>query len=132
MIVDTNFLIALDEGIEAAHALGDELELADVPLRVPTPVIFELYASIGAGDDPGGNARSNEALIANKPVLELDENLAQRGGVIWGVHRSSDKKPDLSVVDSMVAAAGLVLNEPVITGDVDDFTSVDGLAVESW
>jgi predicted nucleic acid-binding protein len=132
MIVDTSFLIALDNNIKAAHALGDELELADVPLRVPTPVIFELYASVGAGDDSVGNARSNEALIASKPVLELDENLARKGGVIWGTHRFSDKKPSLSVVDSMVSAAGLVFNEPVITNDVDDFGSVDGLAVESW
>lgn len=132
MIVDTSFLIAIDEGIEAAHALGEELELADVPLRVPTPVIFELYASVGAGDDPGGNARSNEALIASKPVLELDENLARKAGVIWGRHRTSDEKPSLSVVDSMVAAAGLVRNEAIITDDVDDFGSVEGLAVESW
>lgn len=31
MILDTDFLIAIDDGIQAAHTLGDRLGLAEVP-----------------------------------------------------------------------------------------------------
>lgn len=132
MMIHTSFLIALEEGNQAAHTLGDDLEAAGVPLRVPTSVVFELYASVGVGDAPGGTARRNEALISSLPIVILDGNVARKGGVIRETHRSSDKKQMLSVVDSMIAATGLVLNEPVVTGDVSDFGSVDGLAVDSW
>lgn len=132
MILDTSFLIALDEGLEEARHLAAELEAAKVPRRVPTPVLYELYIAAGAGDDPFGNAQSNEALVANLPVVDLDENIARKAGTLFGIHRLSDRKPDLSPVDSMIAATGLTYNEPVVTGDTSNFGSVDGLALESW
>jgi predicted nucleic acid-binding protein len=128
MIIDTSFLRALDEERRVAERLASELEASDVPLRVPTPVLYELYISAGAGDDPALNAHSNEALVATLPIADLDENIAGKPGI----HRQSDQKPDLDPVDSMVAATGLTYNEPVVTGDRSDFGSVDGLAIESW
>lgn len=132
MILDTSFLISLDRDEEAANRFAANLEASGVPLRVPTPVLYELYISVGAGGDSSGNARSNEALVANKPVADLDENIARRAGTLFGIHCLSDRKPDLDPVDSMIAATGLTYNEPVVTGDTSDFGSVDGLAVETW
>jgi predicted nucleic acid-binding protein len=132
MIIDTSFLRALDEERRVAERLASELEASDVPLRVPTPVLSELYISAGAGDDPALNAQSNEALVANLPIADLDENIARKAGTLFGIDRQSDRKPDLDPGDSMVAATGLTYNEPVVTGDRSDFGSVDGLAIESW
>jgi predicted nucleic acid-binding protein len=95
MILDTDFLIALEDGPDAT-AKARRLEARTVPLRVPTVVVKELYVAVGLGSNSFENARKFEALVENKPV---------------------------------VASTALQFNEPVVTGDVSDFGSVDGLDV---
>ena len=131
MILDTNFLIALDAQDKSAQQLAVELEAAAIPLRVPTAVLFELYISVGAGEDAVGNVRNYEALLANKPTVELTPNIARRAGVLEGLHLQSDGKPALGPVDAIVAATGRVYNEAVVSDD-GDFESVEELTVESW
>lgn len=131
MILDTDFLVALKASDPGALELAREIEGSDVPARIPTPVVHELYRAVGAGSDPDGNARDIEALLAAKPLVEFGERLARRAGALEGEHIDSDTKPDLGTVDAMVAAVGLVYNEPVVSSD-GDFESVDGLAVRSY
>jgi predicted nucleic acid-binding protein len=128
MILDTEFLIALDNQSEAAREKAAEIEAADVPLRVPTMVIQELYVGVGAGTQPFENAKKYEALIGNKPVVGMNENIARQAGTLEGQHIASDSKPELGPGDALVAATGLQYNEPVVTND-RDFTHVDGLSV---
>lgn len=132
MIVDTSLLIALDQDDSNAIETVQTVEAAGIPLRIPTAVILELYVSVGLGTDPNANAAALEALVANYPTVPLDENIARKAGTILGVHRASDSNPQLGVFDAIVAATGLVCAEPVVTADIDDFGSVDGLAVKSW
>lgn len=132
MICDTSFFIALDAADEGAKRLAREHEAAGVPQRVPTMTILQLYLSVGLGSQPNENATKYEELIGNLPVVPMDQNVARRAGVLLGLHRSSDTKPDLGPGDAVIAATGLVFNEPVITADVDDFGSVSGLQVVTW
>lgn len=129
MILDTEFLIELDDGNPDAIATAEELEAANVPIRIPTVVIQELYVGVGAGGQSFENARKYEALVANKPIVEMDGTIARQAGVLEGTHIASDTKPDLGPGDAIVAATGLQYNEPVVTSD-EDFTHVDGLSVE--
>lgn len=129
MILDTGFLISLEEGDETALETAAELEATDVPLRVPTAVVQELYVGVGAGSDSFANARKYEALMANKPIVELTGTIARQAGALQGQHLVSDTKPNLGTGDAVVAATGLQYNEAVVTSD-RDFTHVDGLAVE--
>jgi tRNA(fMet)-specific endonuclease VapC len=129
MILDTEFLIELDNRNRNAIEKAAELESADVPLRVPTIVVQELYVGVGAGSESFENARKYEALVANKPVVEIDGKIARQAGALEGQHVASDEKPELGPGDAIVAATGLQYNEPVVTND-GDFTRVDGLAVE--
>lgn len=128
MILDTQFLISLQAEEPGAVERAAELEADGVPTRIPTVVIQELFVSVGAGADPNENARAYDALVANKPVVPLDENIARRAGVLEGQHLTSDSKPTLGPGDAIVAATGLVHNEPVVTNDTD-FETVDGLSV---
>lgn len=129
MILDTDFLIALDAEDEDALEKAAELEAEDVPLRVPTVVIQELYVGVGAGANAFENARKYEALMSNKPLVELTGPIARQAGVLEGAHLVSDSKPDLGTGDAIIAATGLQYNEAVVTDD-EDFTHVDGLSVE--
>lgn len=132
MICDTSFFIALDSEVPAAQRLARENEQAGVPQRVPTMTILQLYASVGLGSQPNENVRKYEELVGNLPVVPMDENIARRAGVLLGIHRGSDGKPNLGPGDAVIAATGLVFNEPVITADTDDFESVTGLQVVTW
>lgn len=131
MILDTSVLIALRDDTESAKATAAELDATGLPLRLPSIVIWELYFGVGAGSETIANQRAYEKLIANKPVIPLDENLARRSGILMGTHRASTTKPTLDPGDSIVAATGLTYNEPVVTND-SDFESVDGLRIESY
>jgi tRNA(fMet)-specific endonuclease VapC len=91
--------------------------------------VQELYVAVGAESESFTNARKYEALVANKPVVGMDEAIARQAGALEGQHIASDSKPDLGTGDAVVAATGLQYNEPVVTSD-RDFTAVDGLPVE--
>jgi predicted nucleic acid-binding protein len=129
MILDTGFLVALDGGDTDAETTARELETRDVPMRVPTIVVQELYVAVGLGSEGRENAWKFESLLANSPVVSLDDRIARRAGVIEGRHIASDEKPDLGLADAIVAATALQFEEPVVTSDVSDFESVDGLDV---
>lgn len=131
MILDTEFVISISKDAPGATTLAAELEAESVPTRVPTIVIEELYVGVGAGEQSNANARKYEALVANKPLVSLDENIARRAGALRGQHLASDAKADLGTADAIVAATGLAYNEAVVTND-RDFQDVEGLAVETY
>ncbi|GAA0478082.1 PIN domain-containing protein (plasmid) [Halococcus dombrowskii] len=131
MILDTNFLIALRNNDASAEAKANKIESTGLVLRLPSIVVWELYFGVGAGTDTVSNQRAYEKLIANKPIVSFDGNLARRAGTLMGVHRASDTKPALDPGDSIVAATGLKYGEPVVTDD-SDFEAIDGLHVESY
>lgn len=128
MILDTEFLISLRANEEAAVDLARKLEEEALPTRIPTVVIQELYAGVGAGTTPERNERAFEALIGNKPIVPLDEHVARHAGRLEGEHLTSDAKPSLGPVDAVVAATGLSASEPVVTND-GGFEHVDDLEV---
>jgi predicted nucleic acid-binding protein len=129
MILDTGFLIALDGDDPDAEETARELEARDVPLRVPTIVVQELYVAVGVGSESAKNARKFESLLENKPVVPLTDQIARRAGVIEGQHIASDTLPELGPADAVVAATALQLNEAVVTNDVSDFETVESLDV---
>lgn len=131
MILDTEFLISLRAEEEAALERARALEAAGVPTRIPTIVVEELYVGVGAGGTPARNEEAFEALLANKPLVPLDADVAKRAGILEGEHLVSDDKPTLGPADSVVAATGLTTSEPVVTNDAD-FESVDGLRVDRY
>jgi len=131
VILDTSFLIALRERDEEALELAREMETANLPTRIPTIVIWEMYVGIGGGADLIENQRDYEALVANKPTVALDASIARRAGFLMGAHRQSETKKSLDAGDSIVAATGLVTNEPVVGRD-GDFDDVEGLQIETY
>ncbi len=132
MILDTNYIIALDEEDQGAIQLSRQHNAANLPQRLPSTVLSELYVSVGAGTTPHHNARAYEELVGNLPIIDVDENIARRAGTIQGEHLASDTKPTLGLADATIAATALVFNEPVVTDDTGDFGSIDGLEVVSW
>jgi predicted nucleic acid-binding protein len=131
MIADTEFLISLRGQEEAALELASTFEVRNLPIRVPTAAVQQIFVGVAFGENSFENVRDYESLLANKPVVPLTDNIARKAGVLEGDHEASDRKPALGMADSIIAATGLVYNEAIVTND-GDFEDVDGLQVELY
>lgn len=134
MILDTQFLGALADGDPAAREKAAELDERDVPARVPTAVVWEAYTGIGnaASETTAEQLRGlYERLLASRSTADLTPEVARRAGELNGTHLRSDTVAELDGADSVVAAHGLLLGEPVVSND-SDFRGVDGLDVVTY
>jgi predicted nucleic acid-binding protein len=131
MILDTNYLIDLFSGVPAAHAKAKELQERQAVQRVPTPVIAELeYGAEWELDE--GERRKVRNLSRMYAVTELDESLARKAGTLYArAERDTGGSTGADMVDATVAAVGEVVDEPVVTADVEDFGDL-GVAVEPF
>lgn len=84
MILDTDFLISLRAGDDAAVELASDLDAAGVPTRVPAIVIHELSVAVGAGATPKANARDFDARVTTMPIVTIDGAIARRAGRLEG------------------------------------------------
>lgn len=134
MILDTQYLGALADQNEGARRKAAELRESSAPLRVPTAVVWEAYTGIGniaSPEDAEALRGLYERLLAARSPLDMTPEVAKRAGDLNGEHMKSDRLTNLDGADSVVAAHGLLLNEPVISND-SDFQDVDELAVVTY
>jgi predicted nucleic acid-binding protein len=134
MILDTQFIGALVDQDEDALEKARQIDARQVATRIPTAVIWEAYTGIGnvASDVKGRQLRGlYEQLVASHSTVDLTVEVARRAGRLNGEHTKSDVVTELDGADSIVAAHGLILDEPVVTRD-SDFLDVDDLVVETY
>jgi len=134
VIVDTNYVGALVERDPSALALAREADGSVEPVRLPTAVIWELFYGLGKLEDTeySSKLRRKYSSITNGMVTaEMDGFVGRRAGELRGKHKASNSLSDLDGADSIVAAHGMVLNEPVATND-SDFQDVEGLDVVTY
>lgn len=133
MILDTEFLGSLVEQRPNARKKAGELDAQDIPVRVPSVVVWEIYYGVSnATEEKRDTLRTGyEKLFQSFPVVELDEALARRAGGIRGRHARSDSVANLDGADSAVAATAFAYDEPVVSND-QDFQDVEGVAVETY
>ncbi|WP_336023118.1 PIN domain-containing protein [Halobellus salinisoli] len=111
MILDTQYLGQLAVQDPDARELAEEIESTGSPRRIPSAVVAELFYGLGKMTD--------------------DETVARRSGTLRGKHAASDELKNLDGADSVVAAHGLLLDEPVVSNDTD-FLDVEGLEVVTY
>lgn len=134
MIVDTNYVGALVERDSSALALARETDASVEPVRLPTAVIWELFYGLGKLEDAeySSTPRRKYSGITNGMItVDIDDHIARRAGTLRGKHNSADSLRNLDGVDSIVAAHGMALNEPVATND-SDFRDVEGLDIVTY
>jgi predicted nucleic acid-binding protein len=134
VIVDTQYLGTLADQNDAARRKAEEFRESSVPVRVPTAVVWEAYTGI---DNVASEADAEklrglyERLLAARPPLDLTPEVAKRAGELNGTHTNSDTLTTLDGADSVVAAHGLLLDEPVVSND-GDFQDVTGLDIVTY
>lgn len=125
MIVDTDFAIAVLNGDRDAWDRSQELSQDGVPLKFPTMTIAELYVGVETLGE--GEARKVENALQNRTVVELDEAIAREAGRAMAYTDAS-----VDTGDCVIGATAAVLEEPVLTNNVDDFEQIDGATVETF
>lgn len=130
MILDTSFLIDLMNGDPAALDVADEIDASSVTQHIPAQAVYELYVGVGYTDTPRKEQRRIEAVLSSRPIVETTTRVARKAGRIDGQLRSEGRRVDSG--DLIIGAVGLVLDEPVITGNPDHFARIPDLAVETY
>jgi predicted nucleic acid-binding protein len=128
MIADTSFLIALSKRDPDARSKLAALEEDGVPVKIPAMAMLEFYIGVGRLDDPEKQARTSE-LFAQHPFVPMDEEISKRAGLLIGELGATQFKKMKG--DVAIAATASVLDEPVVTRNVDDFERL-GATVEPY
>ena len=130
MILDTSFLHDLMYGDADAVAKAKEIEDSDVPHRLSSMTVYELYFSVGYTDKSDRERTKVDRVIGSKPIVPADEKIMRKAGRLDGLLESQGNATGQS--DLIIGATGLVFDEPVLTRNVGDFDRIPDLAVETY
>ncbi len=130
MILDTSFLIDLQNGRDAAVAAAEEIEASGHPRRVPHVVLYELYVGVGKGSRSQANRQRVDQVVRSLVLEPTTPSIVRRAGELEGELQADDES--VGAVDAIVGATALSYGESVVTADVTHFERMDGVAVESY
>lgn len=130
MIVDTSFVLDVmndDPGaLETVARLDDE----GVIQRVPAMAVYELSVGVGYTERTEEETAKIDAVLGSHPVVETTARIARKAGRIDGRLRRAGTRIDAG--DATIGATGLVLDEPVLTGNPAHFRRIPDLDVETY
>lgn len=130
MIVDTDVLIDLMQSDERAVETVGTLESNRVPLNVSSVSLFELYHSVERVGNSTDRRRQIESVLDSKRAYPADDAVMKKAGRIDG--RLAAEGRAIGMGDTVIAATGLVHEEPVLTRNVTHFERIDGVEIASY
>jgi len=133
MLLDSSFLIALmRESIAGTDGPASRKldQLGETGISMPLFVLCELEASALSSRRPDEQQKRIERLTELLPVEYPREGFADTYARIENDLRRSGTP--IPVMDLLIAALAVCLDEPLLTSDVEHFSRVRGLSVESF
>jgi predicted nucleic acid-binding protein len=124
LILDTSFLIDVQNGVDAATEKAREIESNGRPRRIPHVVLYELYIGVGKGVQSDENRERIESVVSSIPLEPTTSSIARRAGRIEG--------EAIGAVDALVAGTALDYGESVVAADTDDFERISGLRLQTY
>lgn len=129
MLLDTTFLIDLMNGDDSAVAKARELEANLVQQRLSAMTLFELYYGTARSTQSDSEREKIENVLASKPVHPADAAVMQKAGRLSGELMNEGNA--VGDGDVIIGATAQVVEEPVLTRNVDDFERL-GVTVETY
>ena len=129
MLLDTSFLIDLMDGDEDAVEKARELEAELVQQRVSSMTLFELYYGIARATKSESERQTVEDVLASKPIHPADTAVMRKAGRLAG--ELQNEGTPVGDGDVIIAATAEVVDESVLTRNVDDFERL-GVEIESY
>lgn len=129
MLLDTAFLIDLMRGDPDAVAKATELEEDLVQQRISAMTLFELYYGIARSNQSDEERERVETVLASKPVHPADTAVMRKAGRLSG--ELANEGTAVADGDVIIGATAHIIDEPVLTRNVEDFDRLD-VAVEMY
>ncbi len=117
MILDSNVLIYSNQPGYESLLVYLEANKSDLQVSLITQLEVLGYHKITPTDE-----EDFTTFFASVPVFPIDEAV-----IIEAIRLRQQRKRSLA--DSIIAATGLLYNQPVLTNNVADFADIDGLQV---
>jgi predicted nucleic acid-binding protein len=115
MLLDASFLIDLMGGRPEAVALAKTIDAEGERLRLPAPVLFEMWVGAARGLGRTGERQHLEELETAYEVAGFDVADARSAGTLQAALGRSGKA--LATVDAQIAGMALARSEELVTGD---------------
>ncbi|MFB6068720.1 MAG: PIN domain-containing protein [Halobacterium sp.] len=131
MIIDSSYLFDLLAGDPDAFSKGVELVEAGEMQWLPTPVLAETYYGVATAESDTIEQDVRNHLLGY-PRVDVDEEIARRAGELLAA--AADRTGgDVGVGpnDAYIAAMADVLDDAVLTANVDDFETL-GVRVDTY
>ena len=123
VLLDTSFLIDLMNGDSAAVEKSLELERNLIQQRLSSMTLFELYYGVARSEQSADERQKIEAVLASKPIHPADTAVMRKAGRLSG-ELMNDGAP-VGDGDIIIAATAAIVDEPVLTRNIDDFERLD-------
>jgi hypothetical protein len=131
MIIDSSYLFDLMAGDPDAFEKGMELVERGEMQWLPTPVIAETYYGVATARSDTTEQEVRNRLLGY-PRIDVDEEIARTAGELLAA--ADDRvgaNAGVGANDGYIAAMGEVLDDAVVTANVDDFEAL-GVDVETY
>ena len=130
MIEDTSFIIDLLHDEPDAVRYLELIEKANRPEKVASITVLELYEAVPQLDVPDDRKQQILDVLDTRHAISADERIMRKAGKISGELRGRGEEIDRE--DCIIAATALLYDEPVVTRNVDHFSRIGGLTVETY
>lgn len=136
MILDTCFLISLENSEKEAVEKSIILEAEEEDIRIPYIVISELYVGVGKGDYTEKNRKKAEQVLSKYDFIEATPNIMRTAGEYEGqIQKQGDDHNDegIGLGDVIIGATAVHTGEALVTENVSDFEKIpDDIKIESY
>jgi hypothetical protein len=131
MIIDSSYLFDLMAGDPDAFEKGTELVERGEMQWLPTPVIAETYYGVATARSDTTEQEVRNRLLGY-PRIDVDEEITRTAGELLAA--ADDRvgaNAGVGANDGYIAAMAEVLDDAVVTANVDDFEAL-GVDVETY
>lgn len=131
MIIDSSYLFDLMAGDSDAFSKGVELVDEGEMQWLPTPVVAEAYYGVTTARSDTTEQELRNRLLGY-PRIDVDEEIARNAGELLAM--ADDRvggEAGVGANDAYIAAMADVLEDAVLTDDVEDFEAL-GVPVETY
>lgn len=131
MIIDSSYLFDLMANDPDAFEKGAELAENGEMQWLPTPVVAETYYGVRTARSDTTEQEVRNRLLGY-PRVDIDEEIARTAGKLLATADDrSGGNAGVGPNDAYIAAIAEVLDEPVLTDNLDDFEAL-GVPVEPY
>ena len=127
-LLDTDTCIAAMRGCEGAVNKLSSLPPDDC--RVSTVTVYELEVGVAKCREPQKEGAKVARFLASVHVLPLDTASARRAGVLRATLEKQGRA--IGPYDVLLAGQALAGGLQLISGNLAEFSRVEGLEVEGW